>query len=214
MDKKKSLLESLRDLTPRFNYGKSEEEVKGLSIRDIAEPKEDDEDDLSLDSQNLEDDEHSDHEEDGEEGEDEDGDGDEDNVHALSKLKNAFESSDDEIKHALIMFTRIMLDTEIDLDTLQQFIDEVDSDEEGEEGEEDDGEGFDDEDDMYGDDDDSEGDEYGNGEEDEDESSNEELSDEDEEYAEFKNELYNSSRENSFLNEGTGEDYDMFDMLD
>lgn len=212
MDKKKSLLENLRKLTPSFKYEREDDELEGLSVRAIAEPTEDDED--SMDSQDLDDQEHSDHEEEEEEGEDLDADGDEDNVHALSKLTSAFESSPEEVQHALIMFTRIMIDTNVDIDTLQQFIDEVDEgEEEEEEGEEDDGEGFDNEDDMYGEEDDEE-----ESEEDEEESEepNESVVDEDEEeYNEFKNELFESSRSTYFTNEAmVADEFDMFDMLD
>jgi len=219
MDKKKSLLESLRELTPSFKYEREEDELEDLSVRAIAEPEEDEEE--SLDSQSLDDEEHSDHEEEDEEGEDVDGDGDEDNVHALSKLTNAFESSPEEVQHALIMFTRIMIDTNVDIDTLQQFIDDVDEgEEEDEEDYEDDGEGFDNEDDMYGQED-EEGEE--STEEDEEES-NESVSEEDEEYSEFKNELYESladveqfesNRGTYFTNESiVADDYDMFDLMD
>ena len=210
MDKKKSLLESLRELTPSFKYEREEDELEDLSVRAIAEPEEDEEE--SLDSQSLDDEEHSDHEEEDEEGEDVDGDGDEDNVHALSKLTNAFESSPEEVQHALIMFTRIMIDTNVDIDTLQQFIDDVDEgEEEDEEDYEDDGEGFDNEDDMYGQED-EEGEE--SSEEDEEEP-NESLSDEDEEYNEFKNELFESSRSTYFTNESiVADEFDMFDLLD
>ena len=219
MDKKKSLLENLRELTPSFKYEREEDELEDLSVRAIAEPEEDEEE--SLDSQSLDDEEHSDHEEEDEEGEDVDGDGDEDNVHALSKLTNAFESSPEEVQHALIMFTRIMIDTNVDIDTLQQFIDDVDEgEEEDEEDYEDDGEGFDNEDDMYGQED-EEGEE--STEEDEEES-NESVSEEDEEYSEFKNELYESladveqfesNRGTYFTNESiVADDYDMFDLMD
>jgi len=210
MDKKKSLLESLRELTPSFKYEK-DDELEDLSVRAIAEPEEDDEE--SLDSQSLDDEEHSDHEEDDENGEDVDGDGDEDNVHALSKLTNAFESSPEEVQHALIMFTRIMIDIIFFAFTLQQFIDDVDEgeEEESEEDYEDDGEGFDNEDDMYGEED-EEGEE--SSEEDEEEP-NESLSDEDEEYNEFKNELFESSRSTYFTNESiVADEFDMFDLLD
>ena len=45
MDKKKSLLENLRELTPSFKYEREEDELEDLSVRAIAEPEEDEETD-------------------------------------------------------------------------------------------------------------------------------------------------------------------------
>lgn len=222
MDSNKSLLESLRALTPSFKY--EAEDAEDISLRDAAELGRDEEDEESLESQELSDEEHEEHEDEEENGEDLDDDGDEDNTHALVKMKRAFDSSEEEMRHAIVMFARILVDTDADIDTIKQFIDDVDLVDEDEdaglEEEPEDEEGdFEDEDDMYGPEDD-----YETEEPEDDEEPNESVSDEEDEFQEFKNELYESladveiyesDRDSYFTNEAAiADDYDLLDMLE
>jgi U3 small nucleolar RNA-associated protein 25 len=167
---KKSLLEDLRELTSEVGISEKDEP----SIKDIVDDEDryvDDEEDTYEEDQ-LEDEERMEHdEEDDEEDFDMDGDGEEDDVHSLYLLKSAFNATDDEDKHILVSFAKMLLDNDIDLASLGQFVEEIDyEDEEDMEDELNDEDIFDDD--------------VADFEEEEDEEEEEESSEEDEELEE------------------------------
>lgn len=164
---KRSLLEDLRKLTSEVGISEKDEP----SIKDIIDDEDryiDDEKDTYEEDQ-LEDEERMEHdEEDDEEDFDIDGDGEEDDVRSLHLLKSAFNATEDEDKHILVSFTKMLLDNDIDLSSLGQFIEEIDY-EDGEDIEDEfnDEDIFDDEEDME--------DEFNDGEDAEEDEEDEEL---------------------------------------
>lgn len=130
MEGKKSLLEELRELTSEFNI--SEEKP---SLKDIVddEDKYADIEDSTYEEDELSDEEEMEHDEEDDENDfDIDDDGEEDDVHDLYLLKSAFNATEDESKHILISFVKLVLDNSVTLESLEQFLNEVDYEDEDE----------------------------------------------------------------------------------
>lgn len=201
MDNRKNLLEELRKLTPNFKFNEMDE--RDTSVKDIISPEdsyEDDEDEEdSYEKDRLEDDDSDEYEEEGEEGEDIDGDGEADDLHAINILKNAYNSSEEEVKNSIVSLARLIVDNDIDIESIEQFLDEVDIDHD-----EDDEDEFGDAEDNFEDED-----EFGDGEGMEDEESEEPEAEENESFME---EYGDSMGKISFMNEGVI--FDEFDSLD
>lgn len=184
MDSKK-LLEELRKLTPNFSLKEDKEysvkDALGDEDRDVENT--DDVEELK----DLEDEAEQEHDEedDNEEILDVDGDGEADDVHAISLLKSAYNASSDETKHAVVSIVKLIFDNDIDMDSIDKFLDEVDFDVEDDEA--DDLDDF--EDDMF--DEPSDEDDF------EDEKEDEESEEEDDEVEEALRQS-----ESYFTNEG------------
>lgn len=219
----KKLLEELRKLTPNFKINEEE----SFSIKDAIEPedrfREEDEDD-SEDKSNAEldfEDELNGEEDEDEKGVDIDGDGEEDDIHSLNMLKSAFNSSDEETQHALVSFARMLVDNDVDVNTLNQFLDEVDVMDDDVEDFED---AIDDEDIFSTDDEeDFEDDEEDENTEEDDEDKKEESFEGDEDIDDLKTSMYESMNEDyfeeddrvHFTNESAmSDDFGMRDFLD
>ena len=137
MDNKR-LLEELRASVGNYKPEKSKKEEK-LDIEDVVEDedryKEDDEDlDDYADSDNEDTEEYEDEDE---EGIDLDGDGEADDIHGLHVLKSNFNAVDEETQNSIAGFLKMVVENEIDLDTLSQFVEDLDygDEDEYEEGE-------------------------------------------------------------------------------
>ena len=166
MDNKK-LLEELRASVGNYKPEKSKKEEK-LDIEDIVEPKDkykEDDEDLD-DYMDSDEEEEEDHEEEDEEGIDLDGDGEADDIHSLHVLKTNFNASDEETQHAIASFLKMVVENDIDLETLSQFVEDLDYGDEDEEEEEEDEFGEEDNEDEFGEEDEDE-DMFNDGEEEE-----------------------------------------------
>jgi hypothetical protein len=188
-NKSKNLLESLRKLTPNF---KLSEEGMDMSVRDIIEPQdmhgEDDSD--KPDTNDSEEGDFNADDLDGEEGEDLDDDGDDDDINALDTLKDMYDASDEDTQKIIGTVAQMIVDNDIDLDTLQQFIETIDVEDEEEISDED----------VWGEDD-LENHEESEEDEEEDEEENADLEPEDEDMREaYRN--FNKTR--GSLNEEFG----------
>lgn len=129
-EKNKKLLESLRKLTPNFKLSEEDE----MSVRDIIEPQDIHGEDSS-DLPDMDDREEAGEEADdleNEEGEDLDGDGEDDDINALDTLKDMYDASDEDTKKTIGTLTQMIVDNDIDLDTLKEFLEQIDLEDEEE----------------------------------------------------------------------------------
>ena len=206
MDNKK-LLESLRSLTPSIKLNEEDELEDKKSIEDILDDSDENDDDDSTSNKESDDDESDDDYEEEEEEEEESDDDSEHDIHSLNILKKALNSSDDLTRHSIITLARLIVDNDIKSETIEQFLDEVDTDHD----ESDDDDEFDEpmpDDEEAGEADDEEAGEAG----DEDEAGEEGDADESESFEEDWDGTIESSH---FLNEGAiAEEYEMKDFLE
>ena len=191
----KKLLEELRRLTPDFQVNEDDEEDHEPSVKDII-PQEDryhdDEEDHEPEDDYSDDEDADEYEEDEESGE-EDEEGEPKDIHAVHILKSAYNSSEDDVKDAIISLARLIVENDIKPEAIEQFLDDVDVDHDEE------AEGHDDE---Y-----TEEDEY----EEPSEEENESYDGDDYEKA-LEEEYGDSIGKVSFLNESIA--YDEFDSTD
>lgn len=139
----KKLLEELRKLTPNFSLNEEEQQEqedsldeKEYSVKDVLDDEDKDVEDESEveELEDLEDEEEQEHDEEDDNDEimDLDGDGEADDVHAITLLKSAYNASSEDTQHAIVSIIKLIYDNDIDMDSIEKFLDEVDFDVEDE----------------------------------------------------------------------------------